>query len=175
MPREEAQNDPSGRAGGQPSPTTNPLRRLHAPPARTNPLRGATRVGGNTQSHRHRGAVIELEQGRISRSWQPDATTSRWRPRPNPGLRMFRLVQHEWEETGMHLRTSGQAPSDRGRQRPPRPGCLIPCHHVSPVALPGRAEGCCCYTFYYSSRDAIGPPPTGKGPGTAEISSGGGI
>jgi hypothetical protein len=43
------------------------------------------------------GAVIELEQGRISRSWQPDAMTSHWRPWPNPGLRMFRLVQHEWE------------------------------------------------------------------------------
>src|SRR2546423_9380140 len=27
-----------------------------------------------------RDAVIGLEQGRISRSWQPDATTSRWRP-----------------------------------------------------------------------------------------------
>ncbi len=43
----------------------------------------------------------------------------------------------------------GQAPSDRRRQRPPRPGSLIPCHPVSPVSLPGRAEGCCCYTFYY--------------------------
>jgi hypothetical protein len=41
----------------------------------------------------------------------------------------------------------GQAPRDRRRQRPPRPGCLTPCHPVSPVALPGRAEGCCCYTF----------------------------
>lgn len=48
--------------------------------------------------------VIGLEQGRISRSWQPDATTSRWRPWPNPGFRMFRVVQHEREETGMHLR-----------------------------------------------------------------------
>jgi hypothetical protein len=26
------------------------------------------------------------------------------RPWPNPGFRMFRLVQHEREETGMHLR-----------------------------------------------------------------------
>ena len=31
----------------------------------------------------------------------------------------------------------GQAPSDRGRQRPPRPGCLLPCHPVS-SAPPGR-------------------------------------
>jgi hypothetical protein len=40
-----------------------------------------------------REAVIELEQKRISRSWQPDATTSRWRPQLDPGLRMFRLVR----------------------------------------------------------------------------------
>jgi hypothetical protein len=58
----------------------------------------------------------------------------------------------------------GQAPRDRRRQHPPRPGCLIPCHPVSSVALPGRAEGCCCYTFCYSSRDAQGPLPAGKGP-----------
>ena len=51
-----------------------------------------------------RDAVIGLEQGRISRSWQPSATASRWRPWPNPGFRMFRLVQREWEETGMHMR-----------------------------------------------------------------------
>ena len=84
--------------------------RLLVRAARTNPLHGATRVGGIGScigTAESRGAVIELEQGRISRSWQPDATTSRWRPRPNHGLRMFRLVQHEWEETRMHLRTSG--------------------------------------------------------------------
>ena len=34
----------------------------------------------------------------------------------------------------------GQAPSDRGRQRPPRPGCLVRSHTVSPVSLPGRAK-----------------------------------
>ena len=76
--------------------------RSHTRAARTSPLRGQrVSVGGNTQSHPHRGvrnAVIELEQGRISRSWQPDFTTSRWRPRPDPGLRMFRLVQHERED-----------------------------------------------------------------------------
>jgi hypothetical protein len=43
-------------------------------------------------------------RARISRSWQPDAGKSRWRPWPNPGLRTFRLVQHEWAETGMHVR-----------------------------------------------------------------------
>ena len=81
--------------------------RLHARAARTNPLRGQraleelrSRIGTAAS----RDAVIGLEQGRISRSWQPDATTSRWRPWPNPGFRMFRLVQHEWEGTGMHMR-----------------------------------------------------------------------
>ena len=58
----------------------------------------------------------------------------------------------------------GKAPSGRGRQRPPRPGCLIPCRSVSPVALPGRAEPCSCYTLYYSARHAKGPLPAGKGP-----------
>ena len=95
-----------------------------------------------------RDAVTGLEQGRISRSWQPSATTSRWRPWPNPGVphvpaspaRMGR----DWDARAGPL---GQAPSDRRRQRPPRPGCLIPCHPVSPVSLQGRAEGCCCYTF----------------------------
>ena len=41
----------------------------------------------------------------------------------------------------------GEAPSDRGRQRPPRPRCLIPCRPVSPVSLPGRAEPGSYYTF----------------------------
>jgi CBS domain-containing protein len=51
-------------------------------------------------------------------------------------------------------RRLGPAPRDRGRQRPPRPGCLIPCHPVSPASPPGRTEPCCCYTFYYSGRNA---------------------
>jgi hypothetical protein len=58
----------------------------------------------------------------------------------------------------------GQAPSDRGRQRPPRPRCLVPCHPVSPVALPSGAEPYFYYTFYYSARHAKGPLPSGKGP-----------
>jgi hypothetical protein len=32
-----------------------------------------------------RDAVVELEQGPISRSWQPDAMTSRWQPWLTPG------------------------------------------------------------------------------------------
>jgi hypothetical protein len=35
---------------------------------------------------------------------------------------------------------------------------------VSPVSLPGRAEGCFCYTFYYAPRYAKGPLPARKGP-----------
>ena len=57
----------------------------------------------------------------------------------------------------------GQAPSDRGRQRPPRPGCLIPCRPVSPVSLPGRTEPRCCYAFCYSVRNAKALSPLRKG------------
>jgi hypothetical protein len=50
-------------------------------------------------------AVIELEQGRISRSWQPDATTSRWRPRPDPSAPHVPASPARMEEeTGMHFR-----------------------------------------------------------------------
>ena len=72
-----------------------------------NPLRGQRaleEIRSRIGTAASRDAVIGLEQGRISRSWQPDATTSRWRPRPNPGFGMFRVVQHEWEQTGMHSR-----------------------------------------------------------------------
>jgi hypothetical protein len=57
----------------------------------------------------------------------------------------------------------GEAPSDHRRQRPPRPGCLIPCHHVSPVSLPGAREACFYYTTYYSIRNARALSHTGKG------------
>ena len=53
----------------------------------------------------------------------------------------------------------GEAPSDRRRQRPPRPGCLIPCHPVSPVALPGGTQRCSYYTSYYSARHTRGLLP----------------
>ena len=69
----------------------------------------------------------------------------------------------------------GQAPSDRRRQRPPRPGCLIPFHPVSSVALPGRAEACCCYAFCYSSRDAKALSPLGKCPGLRKLVAGAGF
>jgi hypothetical protein len=73
----------------------------------------------------YRDAVIELEQERISPSWWPDATTSRWKLRPDPGLRMFRLVQREWEESGMHLR-------DLWAKRPEIAGGNV--HHVQAVS-----------------------------------------
>ena len=38
-----------------------------------------------------------------------------------------------------------------------------PVSPVSPVALPGRAEGGCCYTFYYSARYAKALSLIGKG------------
>ena len=60
-------------------------------------------------------------------------------------LRAFQLLHHEREETRwVPALPPGQAPRDGGRQRPPRPGCLIPCH---PVLPPGRTEPCSSYTF----------------------------
>ena len=48
-----------------------------------NPLRGQRaleEIRSRIGTAASRDAVIGLEQGQISRSWQPDATTSRWRP-----------------------------------------------------------------------------------------------
>ena len=151
------------------SPRPNrPDRLLLARAARTNPLRGPRALeetGSRIGTAPSRNAVIGLEQGRISRSWQPDATTGRGRPGPNPELRMFRLVQREWEETGMHLRyLQARHPAIAG-------GSVHYVQAVSsrvipspPVSPSGGTRGCCRYTFYYSSRDAKGPLPAGKGP-----------
>ena len=134
------------------------------------PTERAARVGGNTQPHRRRGVrdvVAELEQGPISRSWQPDAMTSRWRPWLDPGLRVFRLVQHEWEETGMRVRTSGpgvnRSPSTQAHRvqvvqhpgRSPRPVS----HHVQRrAACPRRLYYTCYYTAAAISMNQ--PPAT---------------
>ena len=143
-------------------------RRLHARAARTNPLRGQPaleKIRSRVGVAASRDAVIGLEQGRISRSWQPDATISRWRPWPNPGFRMFRVSPARMgRDRDAPAGPLGQAPSDRGRQRPPRPGCLIPCRPVSPVSPLGRTEPGCYYISYYSARHAKGPLPAGKGP-----------
>jgi hypothetical protein len=93
-----------------------------------------------------------------------DATTSRWRP--NLGLRTFLVsparMRRERDALAVPL---GEAPSDRGgRQRPPRPGCLIPCRPVSPVSPPGGTQHRSYYMSYYSARHAKGPLPAGKGP-----------
>ena len=111
-----------------------------------------------------RDAVIGLEQGRISRSWQPSATASRWRPWPNPGFRMYRLVQHEWKGRDALAYLWAMHPAIAG-------GSVHYVHAVSsrvttsfPVALPGSAEPCRCFMFCYSDRHAKGPLPAGKGP-----------
>ena len=150
------------------------VRRLHARAARTNSLRGQDaleEIHSRIGTAASRDAVIGLEQGRISRSRQPDTTTSRWRPWPDPRFRTFRVVQHEWEETGMHLRYL------RARH-PEIAGGNV--HHVqavssritpSPVSLPGRTEPCSYYTSYYSSvpgtQKALSLP--GKGPGLRKL------
>jgi hypothetical protein len=107
--RTSPQNRPlrAGASAGHRRPRTAHMRRLHARAGRTNPLRGQRALeerGSRIGTAASRDAVIGLEQRRISRSWQPDATTSHWRPWPNPWFRMFRVVQHEWEEAGVHLR-----------------------------------------------------------------------
>ena len=96
--------------------------------------RALEEIGSRIGTAASRGAVTELEQGRISRSWQPSATASRWRPWPNPGFRMYRLVQHEWKGRdalaylwAMHPAIAGgsvrpvQAVSPRVTQSPPSP------------------------------------------------------
>ena len=66
----------------------------------------------------------------------------------------------------------GQAPRDRRRQRPPRPGCLIPCHPVSPSR---RAEPCCCYTLCYSARAQKALSSLGKGLDLRKLVAGAGF
>jgi hypothetical protein len=125
---------------------------------------------GARQTPRIGTAVSEMlslnsSMGCVSRSWLPHATGRRPADlaRHSSRLPAFRLVQHERDEIGGHLGVSlGRAPSGRGSQRPPRPGCLIPCHPVSPVSPPGRAEPCSYYTFYYSARHAKDPSPDRK-------------
>jgi hypothetical protein len=118
---------------------------------------------------------IELKQELISRSWQPDATTSRWRPWPNPGFRTFRLVQREWEETGMHVR-------DLWAGRPEGAGGSV--HHVqavssrvttSPVTLPDRAEPCSTtpFTTVPGTQKALSLP--GKGLDLRKLVAGAGF
>ena len=76
---------------------------------------------------------------------------------------MFRLVQHEREETGMHVRYLWA-------RHPAIAGGNV--HHVQAVSSrvipspPRRraAEGCFRYTFYCSSQDAKGPLPARRGP-----------
>ena len=111
-----------GTMGCRPEPPVTSGREPRTPPPPNRPHQAITRAGcqdkstagGNACLSEERGsrigtaasrdAVIGLEQRRISRCWQPDATTSHWRPWPNPGFRMFQVVQREREETRMHLR-----------------------------------------------------------------------
>jgi hypothetical protein len=57
-------------------------------------------------------------------------------------------------------------------------------HHVhavssrvtpSPPSLPGRAEGCFCYTFYYSSDAQKALSPLGKDPDLRKLVAGAGF
>jgi hypothetical protein len=85
--------------------------------------------------HRVRDAVVELGQRaerRAPGSQMPGADI--WRVRPNlvAGYALPATPSSPGRDRRAPARPLDQAPSDRGRQRPPRPGCLIPCHPVSP-------------------------------------------
>ena len=153
--------------------------RSHTRAARTSPLRGQrVSVGGNTQSHPHRGvrnAVIELEQGRISRSWQPDFTTSRWRPPPDPGLRMFRLVQHEREDRDALAYLWARHPATEG-------GSVCHVQAVSSRVTPSppsrrrtarRAVAATRFTTVPETQKALSP--LGKGPDLRKLVAGAGF
>ena len=55
----------------------------------------------------------------------------------------------------------GESPSDHMQQRPSRPGCLIPCHPVSPTGH-ARVLACCTFTTVPGTRKALSL--VGKGP-----------
>ena len=69
----------------------------------------------------------------------------------------------------------GQAPRDRRPQRPSRLGRPIPSHVVSPVALPGSAEPCCCYMFCYTPKTSKALSLSGKGLDLRKLVAGGGF
>jgi len=99
--------------------------------------RALEEIRGRIGTGASRDAVIELEQ-------RPDLALLvvgyHYKPlaaRPNPGFRMFRLVQHEWEEAGMHSRTSGPG-TQRSRAAASITSTLS--HPVSP-RLPRSAAG----------------------------------
>jgi hypothetical protein len=142
------------------------------------PTARATRQrGGNTQPHRRtaasRDTVTGLQQGRISRSWQPDATTSRWRAWCQTlGVRIFQLVQHECVRPGCTCGTSGPG-AQRSRASASITSRLS--HPVSSRLAAGLHRALSYYTFYYSARHAKGPLPDRIRVLTCGISSGGGI
>jgi len=81
----------------------------------------------------------------------------------NPGLRVFGLVQHEWKETGMHVRTSGPRAQRSQAAASTTSRLSHPVSPVSPIALPGDAEDCSYYTAYYNVRNAKALSRLGKG------------
>ena len=80
--------------------------------------------------------------------------------RRRPGLAARSAVTRAGPGGAALVVSPGEAPSDRGRQRPPRPGCLILCH---PVPQPGRTErvSTTCLTPVPDKQKALSRP--GKG------------
>jgi len=96
-------------------------------------------------------------------------------PDPRRGY-PFRLGQHERDKDRSALGISlGQAPSDRGSQRPPGPGCLIPCRPVS-ARLAARRHAPLLLLHVLLQRPARKrPSPLGKGPDLRKLVAGAGF
>ena len=112
---------------------------------------------------RRRCAVLNLSRGRSSPCGYLDAARAdirRSRCNPSHGYTSG-LAQHEREEAGDSKRSLGRAPRDRVWQRPSRPGCLIPCHPVSPPMPHGSFYGT-RFTTVPGTRKALSL--VGKGP-----------
>jgi hypothetical protein len=157
-----------------------PERRLHARAARRKPTARATRAGGNTQSHRHRGVPRRRHRTRagadlalLAAGCHDQPLAGPW---PNPGLRIFRLAQHEREETGMHLRYL------RAR-RPEIAGGSV--HHVQAVSsggAPSPPSRCWAARRTVAATRFTTVPETqkalslrGKGPGLRKLVAGAGF
>jgi hypothetical protein len=70
----------------------------------------------------------------------------------------------------------GQAPSDRERERLSRPGCLIPCHPVSPPGCTGPRRAACLATAFTTASETQRPSPLpGKGPDLRKLVAGAGF
>jgi hypothetical protein len=149
------------------------------PSSRQRPYQAVTRAAARRPATRRN--AWDQYVAASARPWRRDCLTAAKAGPSAPGSRMPRADIRRPGITGPRLRVLasparmgrdrwapvvplGEAPSDRGRQRPSRPGCLIPCHPVSPVSPPGRAEDSSHYTFTTVPGTQKALSSIGKGP-----------